>query len=133
MTDNEKYVAYTRALDELHVYDIPVEVQEDEDVVTNETKPIKRSTRNVATIKKPSIKVTTDSKPVGSEVREFFESCGLQTIDKRADGGRLWVIGSQKDIEKYVNMARAKYGIMGQYALSKESNFKTGWGTKTKK
>ena len=133
MTDNEKYVAYTRALDELFVYDIPVEVIEDDTTVEKQAKTVKKTTKTGATIKKPAIKIETNEKPVGSEVREYFESFGLKTIDKRGEGGRLWVLGAQRDIEKYVNMARAKFGIMGQYSSSKESDFKESWGTKTKK
>ncbi len=51
----------------------------------------------------------------------------------RAEGGRLWVIGTQYEISVYVNEAIKEFGIMGQYTSSKESGFKPGWCTKTKK
>ncbi len=134
MTENEKYVAYTRALDELYVYDAPVPVEEDHELHIEEEQVTETKKPASATIKKLKIKpVESTAKPIAAGVRSYFESYGLEVIDKRAEGGRLWVLGNQYEIAEYVNEAIKKFGIMGQYTSSKESRFKPGWCTKTKK
>jgi hypothetical protein len=99
-----------------------------------QSKPDEPKEPSGASIKKLKIKaVKSISKPVASEVRSYFESCGLKVIDKRGEGGRLWVLGTQYEISSYVNEAIRKFGIMGQYTSSKDSGFKPGWCTKSKK
>ena len=73
------------------------------------------------------------TKIINNEVKEFFEESGIEVIDKRAAGGRLWVIGEKGSIRIIVNEAIAKFNISGKYMSSKEINNKNGWCTKTDK
>lgn len=68
-----------------------------------------------------------------SAVREYFESNGLEVVDNRDQGGRLWVIGEKVAIRNIVNAAIAKFGISGKYAVGKEIKNKNGLCTKTDK
>ena len=68
-----------------------------------------------------------------SAVREYFESNGLEVVDNRDQGGRLWVIGEKVAIRNIVHAAIAKFGISGKYAVGKEIKNKNGWCTKTDK
>ena len=68
-----------------------------------------------------------------SAVREYFESNGLEVVDNRDQGGRLWVIGEKVAIRNIVNAAIAKFGISGKYVVGKEIKNKYGWCTKTDK
>jgi len=68
-----------------------------------------------------------------SNVRDFFEGCGLKVIDNRDTGGRLWVIGEKAVIRPIINLAINEFHISGKYGSDKESNNKNGWCTKTDK
>lgn len=138
MTENEKYIAYTRALDELTIYDAEIDVstyieQERErerekerknQLETSENKKIKEEAFET---KKSS--VDYDS----SEVKKYFESNDLKVIDKRNTGGKLWVVGEKADIGKYVSKATEKFNISGKYSSNSELHILSGWCTKTKK
>jgi len=137
MSNNEKYIAYTRALDELYVFDDELLIQlekitEESEVVSKENKP---KTSNRPQRKKRASKSSEESKgkqDAGS-VKIFFESCGLEVIDNRMEGGHLWVIGERTDIERYIEMAITRFGVSGLYGKSKVTGFRDGWYTKTKK
>jgi hypothetical protein len=68
-----------------------------------------------------------------SEVRSFFIENGLEVIDNRDEGGRLWVIGEKTEIRHIINTAITKFGISGKYASNKESRNRNGWYTKSNK
>lgn len=136
MSRNEKYIAYTRALDELFVYSDVI------DVTGIEGKSKKAKTNKI----KENVVSNTSNRQVhgkhiseknnngeNSAVRDFFKNCGFEVIDNRRDGGRLWIIGEKTDIRDTVNSAITQFGISGKYASSKETNFKNGWYTKTDK
>lgn len=136
MSRNEKYIAYTRALDELFVYSDVI------DVTGIEGKSKKAKTNKI----KENVVSNTSNRQVhgkhiseknnngeNSAVRDFFKNCGFEVIDNRRDGGRLWIIGEKTDIRDTVNSAINQFGISGKYASSKETNFKNGWYTKTDK
>ena len=141
MTENEKYIAYTRALERLCIYEGIVGDEPDTAGETGYTKE-----KSITVINKP---VTEDSRELQPEhthqkknekadtkdnsVYQFFKDRGLNVVDNRAKGGRLWVIGSQAQIGKHINEATELFGIMGQYGVSKEIDNKEGWSTKTKK
>lgn len=42
-------------------------------------------------------------------------------------------MGERHDIEEHIYEAVGKFGILGRYMNNKESGFKNGWCTKTKK
>jgi hypothetical protein len=68
-----------------------------------------------------------------SNVRSFFEDNGLEVVDNRDRGGRLWVVGEKAVIRNIVNDAIAKFRISGKYASGKDIKNKNGWCTKTDK
>ena len=150
MSRNERYIAFTRALDDLYIYSDLIDItgfekkprkKKDEEFseVVSDDQIQKQKNENVlrkSLVDKTksnfgSDKVEKDYKD--SKVRKFFEDNGLEVIDHRDQGGRLWVIGEKALIRNVVNAAIAKFGISGKYASSKESKNKNGWCTKTDK
>lgn len=55
-------------------------------------------------------------KAAGSGLADFFKSKGLEVIDKRANGGCLWVVGSQEQLEPYLVKVKELYGVTGGFA-----------------
>ncbi len=146
MSRNQQYIAYTRALDDLYVYPNIIDVSE------YEKKPQQRKESANLEEQKQDKDTTKNSNPpenganpadhplkaevkshANSEVRMFFEEKGLTVIDRRDEGGRLWVVGEKSSIRNAINEAISKFKISGKYASSKESFNKPGWCTKTDK
>lgn len=126
MSTNEKYIAYTRALDELYVYDLPITLvhgQRQEPVLVSEA-------GSPSTNKRPR-RLKSTFADIG--VKEFFEAEGLEVLDDRKRTGFLWVFGEKEEIKDYIDRATAKYNISGVYGSSKSTGFRAGWYTKTKK
>ena len=126
MSTNEKYIAYTRALDELYVYDLPITLvhgQRQEPVLVSEA-------GSPSTNKRPR-RLNSTFADIG--VKEFFEAEGLEVLDDRKRTGFLWVFGEKEEIKDYIDRATAKYNISGVYGSSKSTGFRAGWYTKTKK
>ena len=75
---------------------------------------------------------TQSSSPANAKA--YFESCGLETVDKRVSGGCLWVVGSENEISKYVDFACKKYKLEGQYwpGGGKATGYRDAWFTKSK-
>lgn len=133
MSRNEKYIAYTRALDELFIYDKFIDVTSYQDKNTNE-KAVEKNRIPVMKVKDSTHKVYKSHKEhVQSDVRNFFEAKGLEVIDKRNEGGRLWVIGDKEQIREIINEAIEKFKISGKYMSNKEIMNRSGWCTKTDK
>lgn len=141
MSMNEKYIAYTRALDELYVFDheLPLINQEDypSDVIDTKSK-IRLDSKNTeikSERKKRNKRKMTGSKTINHEpdLKRFLEESGLSVIDKRSSGGVLWVVGNQEEIGNIINAAVKKYDISGSFGSGKATNYKAGWYTKTKK
>lgn len=150
MSRNERYIAFTRALDDLYIYpdllDVtgfekkPRKKKDDEqgsatesqgDETEDSNQRVEVSANGKDKPKHGTEKVEKDHSK--SAVREFFESSGLEVVDNRDQGGRLWVIGEKLAIRNIVNAAIAKFGISGKYAVGKEIRNKNGWCTKTDK
>jgi DNA helicase IV len=131
MTENEKYIAYTRALDELVVFEKIVDVKK---FVVSPKKEendgiISHSKGEIIDIEPPKNKILKEK----SRVKEYFEKCGLEVIDHRSKGGALWVVGEKDEIEKIVNEAVGRFNISGMYTRGKATKYRQGWCTKTKK
>ena len=141
MSRNEKYVAFTRALDDLYVYSGLIDTGRFEKKSTNKIIQFSDAKVKLSVLKKKqpqgfeskhkSEKIKKDY--ANSEVKKFFEEKGLEVIDARDQGGRLWVIGEKASIRDIINIAISKFGISGKYASSKESRNQNGWCTKTDK
>ncbi len=136
MSRNQRYIAYTRALDALYVcqdvIDVKAHAVRTDDSV--EKDPDSSSDSAGAGGAKQSIHKGKEQKDhTSSEVREFFVSAGLEVLDQRDSGGRLWVIGDKASIKETVNAAIARFNISGKYAVGKETKNRSGWCTKTDK
>lgn len=145
MSANEKYIACTRALDELFVYSETLDVtgyekkprktSETKEMHDNAEEPGKDIPKQQTSEQKKSkhVVILNNKTHSNSQVRSFFEECGFEVVDKRDEGGRLWVVGEKTEIREFVNVAIAKFGISGKYATGKEIKHKNGWCTKTDK
>jgi len=133
MTPNKKYIAFTRALDELFIYDLPLKI--DPGILVGpakeEKKPEKKSDEKVREKNEKRTPTAVDYSK--SEVRKYFEGKGLEVNDMRAGGGAFWVIGEQAKIKQFVDEACEKFGISGSYSSCKAIGFRPGWYSKTKK
>ncbi len=139
MSKNEKYIAYTRALDELYVYDtdipiipMPQDLKKDEENVVTVEKPKKKDSQRKKRKKRSDIK-DEDNKTTDINVKEFFESYGFVTMDDRMEGGSLRVFGEKSELEKIVEQVVEKYGINGSFTPGENYGYKECWITKTKK
>ena len=132
MSDNEKYIAYTRALNELFVYDNEIKLADnikETNIYEKTLNNIKNENINGRRKRRKRTPVITDE----SKVRKFFVDKGLEVKDLRKDNGYLWVIGEKADIEPIVQEAIDKYSISGEYGCGKTTGYKNGWYTKSKK
>lgn len=144
MSRNQKYIAYTRALDHLYVYESILDVtgfekKKDLGIDVSKNKPV-ASDISAEEVKEKGEKLVV--KHVGnksskdyfdSEVRKFFENRGHEVVDQRDQGGRLWVLGEKTSIRSDVNAATHKFNISGKYATNKDLKNRSGWCTKTDK
>ena len=141
MTMNEKYIACTRALDELFVYDEKMKLEQtgakqesDFEIEVITTSGAKEEPPADVPVKTGNTKgKDTEIDYAKSKVKEYFEEAGLEVKDMRAKKGALWVIGSREEIDSYIVEACRKFGITGTYSSGKVTSFKSGWYTKTKK
>lgn len=130
MSHNEKYIAFTRALDGLYVYSKKIDVTKYEEGIVIENSRVPKEQENSQT------KYTEDvacNNYKDSKLKGFFESKGLEVIDNRDKSGKLWVIGEKSIIKEIVNEAITEFSISGKYASSNEIKNKNGWYTKAKK
>ena len=103
MKPNEKYIAYTRALRKLTIYDGKMrENRENLDATKEKNK----------------------------ELVEYFQSKGLTVKDYTSEGGKIWILGNKNEIEVYVNEAKKKFkNLSGKFGMLSEFHFKKGWYT----
>lgn len=141
MSMNEKYIAYTRALDELYVFDLeltlinPARLNSETEYLKTKEKSESKNTREKSDRKKRDKGEKTKTQMSNQEIglKEFLEKSGLTVIDKRNKGGALWVVGSHEEIGDIIDKAVEKYEISGAYSSSKTTGHRTGWYTKAKK
>ena len=77
----------------------------------------------------PSTKSSSNAKTL----IDFFKSKGLKVIDKRPNGGCLWVIGSESEIGSIVREACREFHVGGNYGSGRATGQKQGWFTRTQK
>lgn len=135
MTQNRKYIALTRALEELYVLNIPLHIDEDSfiDEVQSEKRIEKKINNTKEKKKDKEKKISIVINYANSQVRKFFESKGVEVNDMRPQGGALWIIGEQAEIKQFVDEASEKFGITGIYSRGKATGFRNGCYFKTKK
>ena len=156
MTDNEKYIAYTRALDELYVFDETLPVSENNpnyqgyglqqiETKTNEnsdqekvdTGRRKRKSKMVQDAQEP-VQKSEDLNNNATvqdalDLKGFLLSKGMEVLDARDTAGILWVLGEKEIISEVVNEAVKKYGVSGFYGSGQSSGYRKGWFTRSKK
>ena len=74
-----------------------------------------------------------DKQGSSGSIKEYFESVGIEVIDKRDRGGCLWIVGERSDISKYVNEAVTRFKISGSYGAGHATGHRNGWFTKSSK
>ena len=148
MTENEKYIAYTRALDELYIFEHDLLQGLKSGILVNDKVLDEMSGKNLdpsagtgrRTLRKKRTKTTKPPASGGTQdtfsVKQFFENKGIKVVDDREKSGFLWVLGTEEEIGAAVEEAVSIYGISGVYAMYGKGNVskgKSGWYTKTKK
>lgn len=137
MIDNEKYIAYTRALDELYVYDgeMDDEIGNKEivnpTIVGSESEDQSETKKRKVVKKKKRIKKDNANLP---PVKAFIEKYGGSCIDRRSSGGYLWVLGTKEEVGGLIEAVSLKYGVSFLYSSgTKETRYQPAWGTNSEK
>ncbi|MCR4716703.1 MAG: AAA family ATPase [Lachnospiraceae bacterium] len=135
MTTNEKYIAYTRALDELFICEEEIDISS---VISKKRIDLdEQSVKNVP-VREPRVqrkkrKRKTAVKVKGLNLLQFYEQNGVDTIDLRNDSGYLWVVGKREEIADVVAESVRLYNITGEYSSSRKHRINEGWCTKSTK
>lgn len=91
---------------------------------------------SIKVMKNSDIKVDgieSGSMEIGHELVDYFESKGLEVIDKRYNKGCLWVVGEEKDLQPYLKEVKEKFGVVGHFGKGKATKQRRGWFTQSKK
>jgi len=65
--------------------------------------------------------------PAGFDILKEFSGAGIEYIDKRAEGGRLWLIDERCELEAFVRQYK-EYGFEFVFTrLSKTAGFRPAW------
>ena len=82
----------------------------------------------------PPVKMKEKPESGGKDLKTYFQSKGLEVIDKRTAGGCLWIIGEKKQLSPIVKEAEQLYGAYGQFSSGgSATKRRPGWYTKCKK
>lgn len=65
---------------------------------------------------------------------DFLKSKGLEAVDKRGNGGSLWVVGD-KSIDPILKESKKQYGVLWTFCEKggRATQYKSGWFTKSMK
>ena len=148
MSRNERYVSYTRALDELYVYEneIPL-VRKDHLEILASSKQQPDTVETPSNIRRKRVKRTISDtvkielqksvhnpdmalKNDNIDIKEYCDLSGFEVIDMRRKKGILWVIGERDELEPFIDKLTQKYGISGKFMKDKETGFRMGWCVK---
>ena len=90
--------------------------------------------RNATSWERPVSKVKEENNKASKamSLKEFFESKGFRTIDRRPISC-LWVIGEKDVLEPLVKEVENTFGVKGDYGISRAAGNKNGWFTKEQK
>ena len=101
--------------------------------VKYDTGIIKKYSKDIA-VKNRTLEIITDGgkKSKFTDLKGFFVQNGLETIDKRINGGSLWVVGERDKLEPYIKVANNVYGAVGAYGRGKATDYRNGWFTHSK-
>ena len=143
MTRNEKYIAFTRALDELIVFDLQYAdltrplVTDEIGVSSYDENQSDSNEESLNQNQKSSTKIA-DRRPERepekkSELLAFLEGSGCEVIDMRKTSGRLWVINNGTQSKQVVKEAMSKFHVSFSQGKDKETKGRVGWYTKSNK
>lgn len=147
MTRNEKYIAYTRALDELYIYEKQIQIETipasgtNVDKIEKSTAWLKEQQGSASAGEREREKTnhhrSTTKKIVvirKSHLRDFLIQQGCVVKDLRSEGGCLWVTGSKKELAPIIKRVGSEFGVTGQFmTAAKPIGNKPGWFTKSNK
>ncbi len=148
MTENEKYIAYTRALDKLFIFDGLMEetVLPKETVISNKIlQNDKNRASSAASVREEPIsgEVLRAEESVSekgdergfpdSKLRQYLESVGADVRDYRRDTKRLWIVGDRKDIMPIAKKVCNIFKISGKFGTSADEHIVYGWYTTSEK
>jgi len=135
MGENEKYVAFTRALDCLYVFDDPMPaagLPHRKDKAEDPAIKVEDSS-NTRTARKRRQRHSAEKASNEMPLADFLKKAGLKVVDDRNHSGFLWVVGSKEEIGKVIEQVADKYHVSGEYSTSKVIGLRPGWYTKSKK
>ena len=133
MTENEKYIAYTRALDELWVYDNAFVLPSKETTMDTMESNAGKTSRK-ARDKKAGEHNRFYNVVSSGAVKKYFKDAGFKVVDLRnKKTGDLWVVGAKEELKPFVQDAIKKFHITGMYGKDENAGIPYGWQTKTRK
>lgn len=69
-----------------------------------------------------------------SELKKFFISKGCEVIDKRQNGGALWVVGDEMKLKPILAEMKTKFGnVSGSFAAGRATKQRRSWFTQDKR
>ena len=100
------------------------------------TGPIGRSYRPRPAARPAEIPSASDPVPAGTtgKLSDFLKENGLEVIDKRANGGALWVVGD-KSIDPILKETKKQYGALWTFSEKggTATKHRSGWFTRSTK
>lgn len=81
-------------------------------------------------------KTSDNTNPTSNEsgLKTFFIDKGCEVIDKRPNGGALWVVGDEKQLKPILDEMKTKFGnVHGTFAAGRATKQRRGWFTQDKR
>ena len=72
---------------------------------------------------------TAEPKREELPLKTFLKKQGVEVIDKRSQGGKLWITGDRAAMDKAIKLAKSLYGATGGFALGRATHQRLGWYT----
>ena len=72
---------------------------------------------------------TAEPKREELPLKTFLKKQGVEVIDKRSQGGKLWITGDRAAMDKAIKLAKSLYGATGGFASGRATHQRLGWYT----
>lgn len=125
MSTNEKYIAYTRALNELFIFDTEILPAERAQFSKDKKADLPGNNRERA-----ASEIRKGNKAPDIGIKEFCELSGFEVVDLRKKKGLFWIIGERGELEEFIKQVSDRYGVSGKYMKDKATGFRMGWCVK---
>lgn len=76
---------------------------------------------------------TAEPKREALPLKAFLKKQGVEVIDKRPQGGKLWITGDRASMDKAIKLAKSLYGATGGFASGRATHQRLGWYTDSTK